>query len=411
MSDESHRPSSSQAGEENPLARLLNRYLPSAQLHRGQVIRGTVVRVGSDGIFVDVGAKCEGVVWGTELERMGPDILRRLRAGEQVMVYVVDPDGPGGEVVLSLARAQSEAEWEEARLLLQQEKVIELEVAAANRGGLIVHLGRLRGFVPASQLSASRCIPRISDPACASALSRLVGTRLQVRVIEADQERNRLILSERAAETCREHEERERLLESLREGEVRRGRVSNLTEFGAFVDLGGVDGLVHLSEIAWERVDHPSEVLQVGQEVEVAVLGVDRQRQRVALSIKRLEPDPWVTVAQRYQVGQLVECRITRLTKWGAFACIVGDEAIEGLIHVSELDDRPVAHPKEVVRPDQVLTLRVVRVEPERHRLALSLKQVEGEVAGVDWRAEYAATQQTSPESPLASALDKAEAE
>ncbi|HEC34208.1 MAG TPA: S1 RNA-binding domain-containing protein [Chloroflexi bacterium] len=392
--------------EGDSLAQLLDKYLPGSRLQRGQIVRGRVIRVLPDAIIVDVGAKCEGTVSGQELERLDPEIAAGLKPGDPVRVYVVRPDGPGGEIVLSLARAEMETDWERASSLLERGEVIELEVASANRGGLIVQMGRLRGFVPASQLSRSRRIPRMSDPACAEVLAEMVGTRLRARVIEADQDRNRLILSERAAEAQQEREKRAQVLASLREGEIRRGQVSNLTGFGAFVDLGGVDGLIHLSEICWRRVEHPSEVLRVGQEVEVTVLSVDRERQRIALSMKRLEPDPWATIGERYQVGQLVEGRITRLTKWGAFACLVGDEAIEGLIHVSELDERRVAHPKEVVQPGQVLTLRIVRVEPERHRLALSLRQVrKGEAADVDWRSEYAAARQPPPEGSLASAL------
>jgi len=383
------------------LAQLLDEYLPGVRLKRGQVVRGTVLRVSAEVIIIDVGAKCEGTVGGREMERLDPEVLAQLKPGDQVMVYVLNPEGPCGEIVLSLARAQLETDWERARALLEKREVIELEVVSSNRGGLIVQLGRLRGFIPASQLSPSRCVPRISDPSCSEVLAQLVETRLQVRVIEADQERNRLILSERAAEAHQEEERRSQFLASLREGEVRRGRVSNLTNFGAFVNLGGVDGLVHLSEISWKRVDHPNEVLEVGQEVEVTVLSVDQERQRVALSMKRLEPDPWTTVGERYQAGQLVEGRITRLTRWGAFACIVGDEAIEGLIHVSELAEGRVAHPKDVVEPGQVVTLRVVRVEPERHRLALSLRQA----AGIDWRAEVPMTRQQPQEGPATSSF------
>ncbi len=393
------------ATEADSLAQLLEEYLPDTRLERGQIVQGTVIRISPEAIIIDVGAKCEGTVSGRELERLDEETLARLKPGSRVMVYVVNPEGPCGEIVLSLARAQSAADWELAHSLLEKKEIVELEVVSANRGGLIVHLGRLRGFVPASQLSRSRSIPRMSDPACARVLTQMVGDRLQLRIIEADPERNRLILSERAAETRDKESQQAERLDSLREGEVVRGRVSNLVDFGAFIDLDGVDGLVHLSEISWRRVDHPSEVLQVGQEVEVVVLSLDRERRRVALSMKRLEPDPWTTVGERYQVGQLVEGRITRLAKWGAFACIVGDEAIEGLIHVSELNDGHVAHPKEVVQPGQVVTLRVVRVEPERHRLALSLKQAGGEEAVEDWHAERTVTQRLVSDGPAASAL------
>jgi len=410
MSEDSRQVPSSQVAKDHPLAQLLDDYMPGASLERGQIVRGVVVRSDAEAIIVDVGTKCEGIVSGREMEQLDPQVLERLQPGEKVMVYVVSPEGPCGEVVLSLARAQMETDWEVAQSHLDEQKIVELEVAAANRGGLIAYLGRLRGFIPASQLSPSRSIPRMSDTACSDALDQLIGVRLRVRVIEADRERNRLILSERAAEAQRERQDRAQILDSLDEGDVRCGRVSNLTDFGAFVDLGGIDGLVHLSEISWERVDHPSEVLQVGQDVKVTVLSVDRERQRVALSIKRLEPDPWATVAERYQVGQLIDCRITRLTKWGAFACIVDDEAIEGLVHVSELGDQRVDHPQEVVSPGQVLTLRVLRMEPERHRLALSLRQAAAEdavlVDGMGEDAPLPPQPSTMEEAPASSLED-----
>jgi small subunit ribosomal protein S1 len=222
-------------------------------------------------------------------------------------------------------------------------------------------------------------VPRISDPNCGEVLSDLVGSTLKLKVIEVDKERNRLILSERAVTAEKREEEAEKLLESLEKGQVREGRVSNLTHFGAFVDLGGLDGLLHLSEISWYPVNHPGDVLEVGQELEVMVINVDRERKQFALSMKRLQSDPWVTVGERYKVGQLVEGRISRLTKWGAFVRLIGDEAIEGLIHISELDEGRIAHPRDVVRPGDVVTLCIVRVEPERHRLALSMKRVSEE--------------------------------
>ncbi len=364
------RPHGQPTAEE--MARLLEEYLPCAHLQRGDIVRGRVVALGPSAVVVDVGTKCEGIITGSELERLSPAQRARLKPGAAVTVYVVDPEGPDGRPVLSIIRAHAERGWEHARSLMESGETVELTVASANRGGLIVYLEGVRGFIPASHLSPARNVPRVSDPSCLKALSQLVGATLRLRVIEADQERNRLILSERAAESRQDTA----LLDSLREGEVRRGKVSNLTDFGAFVDLGGVNGLVHISELSWGRVDHPGQVLQIGQEVEVLVLAVDRDRGRVSLSIKRLQPDPWAALAQRYEVGQLVECRITRLTQWGAFACIVGDEEIEGLIHASELTDLPDDADGALIRPDQVLTLRIIRLEPERHRLGLSLRQV-----------------------------------
>lgn len=403
-------PQTAQAPEgEHPMSRLLEQYLPDRRLKAGQIVRGTVVRVDPGIIVVDVGAKCEGTITGRELDRVAPEALASLKPGDEVAVYILDPEGECGEITLSLARAQQEESWFQAETLLKSQETIELEVVGSNRGGLIVRLGNARGFVPASQLDLGRNIPRISDMNCSEALAGLVGCRMRLQVIEADRERSRLILSERAAISRAQIERANALLDSLKEGERRKGRVSNLTNFGAFIDLGGLDGLLHLSEISWKALNHPGEMLAVGQEVEVMVLGVDRERRQIALSLKRLQDDPWVDIGERYQVGQLVTARVTRLTKWGAFARLVNDEAIEGLIHVSELDEQHVTHPRDVVRPGQELTLRIVRIEPERHRLALSLKRVAvGEEADSDWKADYLEVQQAPPEGSIASAFQEA---
>jgi small subunit ribosomal protein S1 len=216
----------------------------------------------------------------------------------------------------------------------------------------------------------------------------MVGESLRLKVIEIDRTRNRLILSERAAMREWRKQHKEKLLASLKEGDVRSGEVISLCDFGAFVDLGGADGLIHLSELSWRRVAHPSEVLAVGDKVEVYVLNVDRERKRIGLSLKRLEPDPWTQITQQYQEGQLVEGKITKLVKFGAFARI-SDEDIEGLIHISELSDDHIAHPKEVVHEGMVATLRIIRIDPDRRRIGLSLKRVDSaEYLDVDWQTQ-----------------------
>jgi small subunit ribosomal protein S1 len=332
----------------NPMAQMLEQYSCCQRLERGQIVPGVVVRISPHEIIVDVGAKCEGIVPDHDLERLSPPDLDAIREGDEVFVYVINPEDNNGNAILSLARAQIARDWNEAQRLLESQEIIERQITDYNKGGVIVRIGKLRGFVPGSQLDGSR-LDRRSSTATSSGDDRwapLVGETVQLKVIEVDQERNRLIFSERAALRDWRKSQRERLLHELTEGDVRQGRVINLADFGAFVDLGGIDGLIHLSELSWKRVAHPREVVEVGQGVEVYVMGVDRERQRVALSLKRLQPDPWTSVEERYQKGQLVEGTITRLTKWGAFASIVGDEAIEGLIHVSELDEGPVVHPR-----------------------------------------------------------------
>jgi small subunit ribosomal protein S1 len=387
------------------MVEMLEEYLACSQLRRDQIVPGVVVRVSSNEIYVDVNAKCEGIVTERDLERLPAADRAAIRVGDEVMVSVVNPEDAGGNIILSLSRAVLAQDWVESRRLLENQQVVVREVVGCNRGGVIVQLGGLRGFVPGSQLGIEHAGARSSASAGDDRWRGLVGKSLHLKVIEVDQPRNRLILSERAALREWQQNRRENLLAELTEGEVRRGRVTSLTDFGAFVDLGGIDGLVHMSEMCWKRILHPSEAVHVGQEVEVFVLGVDRERERVALSLKRLAPDPWVSVEERYVVGQLVEGLITRLTKWGAFARIVGDEAIEGLIHISELDDGQVSHPSEVLGPEEVVTLRVISVDAARHRLALSLRQaVDASASEEGWETSLTA-ERGEIQSPIRVAL------
>jgi small subunit ribosomal protein S1 len=394
--------------EMNSMAEMLESYLSCQRLERGDIVPGVVVRVTPCDIIVDIGAKCEGIVPEHDLEALSPADRDAIHVGDEVLVYIVNAADVNDNIILSLSRAQIARDWREAQRIFEDQEIIESLVTSCNKGGIIVHVGKLRGFVPGSQLDASRIANQSpASPSGDDRWSALIGEPLQLKVIEVDRERNRLILSERAALRDWRKSQRERLLNELTEGDVRQGRVINLADFGAFVDLGGIDGLVHLSELSWKRVAHPREVVGVGQEIEVYILGVDRDRQRVALSIKRLQPDPWASIEERYQEGQLVEGTITRLTKWGAFASIVGDEAIEGLIHVSELDEGPVVHPRDILQPGQVVTLRVIGVDRSRHRMALSLKQVvQGEYLDQDWQAMLTAGQ-PEPESQLAAALSE----
>jgi len=392
--------------EVNPMAEMLDQYLSCQSLERGQIVSGIVVHTGPSGIIVDIGAKCEGVVPERDLEMIAPEDLAAIHVGDEVLVYIINPEDAAGNIVLSLSRAQVARDWLEAQSWLKSQQVIESQIIGHNKGGVIVRVGKVRGFVPGSQLDPQRAAdqPAFDQESEERWWSTLVGETIQLKVIEVDRERNRLILSERAALRDR----RKNLLDGLTEGSVCQGRVTNLVDFGAFVDIGGIDGLVHLSELSWKRVSHPREVVEVGQEIKVYVLRVDRERERVALSLKQLQPDPWASVEERYQEGQVVEGVITRLAKWGAFVSITGDEAIEGLIHISELDDSPIVHPREVVQPGQVVTLRVIGADKNRHRMALSLKQAApGEFMGQDWKAALE-TEQPESESALSTALSEA---
>jgi len=341
---------------------------------RGDVVEGVIVYVGPDEILIDIGAKTEALVAPKEVQNMSPEELSALKVGAQVRAYVVTPHSRQGDIIVSLAQAELERDWEAAQQLFADGEVIEAQVTGYNKGGLIVHLGRVRGFLPASQLARERRWSRDDG----DSLARLVGENIWVKIIELDRAQNRLILSERAALRQINKAVRERLLAELQEGEVVTGQVVSLADFGAFVNIGGADGLIHLSELAWHRVEHPSEVVQVGDEVEVYVLKVDRERQRIGLSLKRLQPEPWSVIDERYSVDQLVEVTITRLAKFGAFARL--DEDFEGLIHISELTDRPINHPREVVNEGDRVVARIIRIDKERRRIGLSLKQVvEGE--------------------------------
>jgi len=378
------------------LESLLQEEYSYTPLKRGEVREGIVVGINPTEILVDLSGKTEGIVSGRELERMPKDLLNKLKIGQEVLAYVINPEDKNGNIVLSLTRAQLEKDWREAERLFETQEMFSGHVAGHNKGGLIVRLGKVRGFVPASQLDASRH-PHINESGLSSEerWSQLAGEILQLKVIEIDRERNRLILSERAAMREWRKFQKEKLLSELTEGEVRKGRVISLADFGAFVDLGGADGLIHLSELSWKRVNHPKEVLSVGDEVEVYVLNVDRERRRIGLSRKRLQPDPWSLAEEKYHIDQLVEGVITKLAKFGAFACIVDDEEIEGLIHISEISEDHIAHPKEIVQEGQIVTLRIIRIDADQRRMGLSLKRVDqAKYADLDWESEMAAANQ-----------------
>ncbi|MBN1641723.1 MAG: S1 RNA-binding domain-containing protein [Anaerolineae bacterium] len=375
----------------HPMESLLREDYDVQTLRRGQIVEGVVVQIRDSEVLVDVGAKSEGVIWGRELERLGPDGVADLQEGQKLLVYVVTPEDKNGNPVLSLSRAQAERDWRDAEEMFESGQIFEGAVAGFNKGGVIVRFGRVRGFVPASQITSLRGRRRSDD--ADNPLATLVGKEMQLKVIEIDRGRNRLILSERAAMREWRRQNKERLLAELQEGDIRTGEVISICDFGVFVDLGGADGLVHLSELSWRRVAHPSEILKVGDEVEVYVLNVDRDRKRIGLSLKRLEPDPWTVVGERYHEGQLVEGTITKLVKFGAFARIF-DEDVEGLIHLSELSDQRITHPREVVQEGDIRTLRVIRLDPERRRIGLSLKRVaSSDYVDVDWQDGYDAAE------------------
>ncbi|HWE63783.1 MAG TPA: S1 RNA-binding domain-containing protein [Chloroflexota bacterium] len=349
-------------------------------LQRGEVVEGIVARIDPDEVLVDVGLKSEGVIGGREMD---DELSDTLRIGSRVLVYVMQPEGPDGHAILSLRRARMEKSWRKAEELYQDDAVIEAEVIDFNKGGLIVDLG-VRGFVPISQIPELRGLSKGQEGEPSEVIDRLAqmkGRVLKLKIIELNRNRNRLILSERLALQEQRSHRKDELLAELQPGQVRKGRVTSLASFGAFVDLGGADGLVHISQLSYSRVNHPSEVLSVGDEVDVYVLSIDPDTKKIALSLKKAQPDPWSQVDQKYHVGDLVEGTITKLAKFGAFAKI--DDGIEGLIHLSELSENAVENGKDVVNEGERVTLRVININPTRRRLGLSLRQVENPSPGI----------------------------
>ncbi len=367
---------SEEMGDYNEMEALLAASTTPINIKRGDVVDGVIVRIDQDEILVDIGLKSEGVLSTKELPATGDWSFNELHLNDKVLVYVIQPETPDGHALLSLKRANAERQWRIAEEQYKNNELLKARVIDYNKGGLIVDVAGIRGFVPISQilnLKREEVASGGDNQETAAKLQGMKDKELQLKIIEINRARNRLILSERLAAQEWRQRRREELLDELKPGEVRRGVVSNLAHFGAFVDLGGADGLVHISQLAWSRVNHPSEVLKVGQEVEVQVLSVDKEKKKIALSIKRAEVDPWTTVEQRYTPGQVVTGTITKIAPFGAFARI--EDGIEGLIHLSEL--MPGMDPKSSLHEGQQLQLRILRIDAERRRLGLSLRQAE----------------------------------
>jgi small subunit ribosomal protein S1 len=338
-------------------------------LRRGEVVEGTIISVNRDGVIVDIGAKSEGLIPVNEMHSLGAEPLKHVEAGDKIVAYVMQPETSDGDVLLSLDRARGERGWRQLQTLFESGESFEGEVTGFNKGGLLVNVEGVAAFVPLSQLVGLR--PERSETG--AGLQAAVGQTLRLKVIELNRRRNRVILSERGALQEWRTQQKDRLLEELQEGEIRKGRISSIRNFGVFVDLGGADGLVHLSEISWDRTKAPEELFNLGDEVDVYVMKVDNERKKIALSIRRAQPAHWDGIVDKYQVGEVVPGIVTKLATFGAFARIEGP--VEGLIHVSELVDRRIAHSQEAVREGDILPLKIIRIERDRHRLGLSLKQ------------------------------------
>ncbi len=429
------------------MGELLDSMEPLKPLRRGDIVEGVVMRVDSEGILVNIGHKAEGIVPTREMRTLDQTEFDSLGVGDEVVTYVIRPESAEQSAILSIDRALGETGWRDLEKSLEAGETVEGKIIGFNRGGAIVEVYKVQGFVPMSQLvSVSRDIFRDtstetkvepvaktaetpvetqeSEPAASEEsdetkvepaadtvetpaetqkaepaaseeseesttespepvaetpepevdlAEQSIGKELQLKILEVNRSRNRAIFSERQAVQEWRDAQKARLVEELTEGETRRGKVTGISNFGAFVDLGGADGLVHISELSWAPVDKPEDIVKIGQELDVFVLRVDTENKKIALSLRRLQPEPWDTIHERYSVGDLVDARVTKLTNFGAFARVEGN--IEGLIHISELTSRVINHPREVVQEGEEVQLKIIRIEPERRRLGLSLKQ------------------------------------
>ncbi len=356
-----------------------------SRFKRGQILRGLISSTKPTAVIVDLGEGDQGLVPGRELELMTRKMLESLVVGAEIDVYIINPRNHRGQTILSINHALEELDWRNAEDYAKSKEVYEALIGGYNKGGLIVRFGRLRGFVPQSQLAEERARSMTGETP-EERYGPMVNQPIGVKVMEVDRHRNRLILSERAALREFRQARKEALIAELKVGEIRRGRVVSMENFGAFVDIGGGEGLVHVSELAWGHITHPRQAVSVGDDVEVEVISVDTAAKRIGLSRRRVISDPWDEVATALRRGQLVRGRVTKLTKFGAFARLIDHEAIEGLIHISELSGERVSHPREVVNRGDELTLRIVKIDIKDRRLGLSLKSVNStEYLDLDW--------------------------
>jgi len=386
------------AREENSMAALLEAETAYPELRRGEIIEGVVVGTDREAILVDIGAKSEGVVPPHEMHCLQPEGSSRLNIGDKVLVFIVQPESPEGQIILSLDRARGERGWRVLQDYMDRNEAFEAYITGSNKGGLLVNVEGVNAFVPLSQLVSGP--ERGSPENTQTALSQWVGKTITLKVIELNRRRNRAILSERAAVQEKRAAEKERLLLELQEGDVKTGTITSIRDFGIFVDIGGADGLVHLSELSWERTPKsPHEMFSVGDQVPVYVLKIDNESKKIALSVRRAQPERWEEIVANYREGQIVPGQVTKLAPFGAFVRLEGP--IEGLIHISELVDRRINHPREVVDEGDVVPVKIVRIEYDRHRLGLSLRQARDKAEEDGWSFNEAGNVLSAPQEAL----------
>lgn len=367
---------------------------------RGQILEGQIIRIDEDAILVGVGLKRDAIIPGKDLNNVDDKILENLSPGDKIIVSVLRPPVGDQDLLVSLQKGIEYESWQKAEQYLETGEMLELEVVGHNRGGLLVTFESLRGFLPYSQVPELR---RIRDRQRAEQIKReMVGTELPVKVIEVNRKRRRLIFSARAAQ----EERREQRLKELEVGQIIRGPVVNIVKFGVFIDLDGVDGLVHISKLDWQRVNHPSDLFKVGDEIEVKVIDVDVERERVSLDRKSLQPSPWDNFEQNHSPGETLEGRVTNVLDFGAFVEL--EEGVEGLVHVSEIGYSSTGRPQDVVRPGDRVLVRILDIDTERERISLSMRQVPLE-RQIAWSLEHS-EQEGSEESEEAGETQTTEA-
>ena len=350
------------------------------QLRRGEIVEGMVMGASPDGLIVDVGTKTEAVIPQGEMLSLGADGATKLKAGDTVKVMVLQPSSAEGHAIVSLDRARGEEGWDTLAVRHESGEIFDAQVTGHNRGGILVNVDGVNAFVPLSQIDSVRR----DDPDAANQLANLVGTSIRLKVIELNRKRNRVILSERAAMAEVRKEQKDKVLDELQEGSIRIGKVSSITDFGVFVDLGGADGLAHMTELTWERGKKAKDLYNVGDEVQAYILKIDRETKKISLSLKRAQPEKWDTTVDRFVIGQILIGRVTKLMAFGAFVRL--DGPVEGLIHISELSNRRIQHPKDVVTEGDVVPVKLVRIEKDRHRLGLSLRQARNDAEAMGFQ-------------------------
>lgn len=391
-------------GELSEFERLLDNpdYNPTLP-RRGEIRNAVILEVKDREVIVDLNAKQDGIVRSEDLERLDDEYRGSLRVGDDVPVYVLNPRDQDDNLIVSINMGLQRYDWERAHELLKTEDVDRVRVTGNNRGGILVKWRRLEGFIPSSHLTSAN---PSSDRR--ESWNELMGEELVVKVIEVDQDRRRLIFSEREAQREWRAQQKARLLSELEEGDVVKGTVTGLRDFGAFVNLGGADGLIHVSELAWHRVDHPRDVLNVGDEIDVYILNLDRDSNRIALSRKRLLRDPWEDAAERYHEGQLVEGTVTNVVDFGAFVAL--DNGLEGLLHLSEMGDGSLKEPHSYVQKGDRLSLRISHLEPEKRRVGFTQRW--GTEAGEEGEdgapaAQAPASESTGDDAPAATVAEE----